>query len=440
MKAGFFNNSLISILPLFIFIVGFSSINKSEIAVYAIENYNFTIWFLVSFGISYLFLNDAFSVLITIVSTINTALGILFCIDFLDLKFSPITLPFIIIFLALSVLTNTYLMIAVHQNKKPLDHDAVHAVSKTLKANFRAVALTLATVMLILIFSVSNSESGYIKLIAVAGTVFLINSCLLLPLLCRLFLGNINEERMQDDLKLSFSEKVTFKLNQKIENYSAKIVWIISPIISNKKICFLIVFLTIFIGVLLYFDSNKMLFTNIDFQDNFVLILLLGYFFLLVFRYESYILAFVSVTVIGFNYLLLLEICNFLLYNSPILMFVSFIGSITIIAVGVFSQTDFAVNKSQNHYTIDDAILNGAAKIGSMLFVSILPMIFFLLYAVYSDQLINAAFADIISAAIILIFSSLCTLFPFPAFLKIALDFHKYLSKPKKKQIKSIYL
>lgn len=440
MKAVFFNNSLISILPLFVFILGCISINKAETALYGVENYNFTFWFLVSFGISYLFLNDTFSVLITIVSTINTALGIVFCIDFLDIKFSSTALLILIVFLALSVLTNIYLIIAVHQNKKPLDHDAVQAVSQVLKTYFKAVVLTLVTLMLILIFSLDTIEISYIKLIIGAGTVFLINSCLLLPLLCRLFLGHINEERLQDDLKLSFSEKVSLQLNQKIDDYSAKIVWIISPIISNKMICFVIVFLTTFFGLLLFFGSEKMLFPTIDFQDHFFLILLLGYFFLLVFRYKSYVLALAPITVIGISYVLFWNVCSFLLYDSSILMFISFIGSITVIAIGVFSQTDSAIKYSQNSHNINDSILNGAAKIGSMLFVSVLLMTFFLLYAVYSDRSANADCTDLIIAGTILISSSLCTLFPFPAFLKIALDFHKYLSKPKKKQIKSIYL
>ncbi|MFD1605463.1 hypothetical protein ACFSJW_02595 [Flavobacterium artemisiae] len=440
MKADFFNNSLISILPLFVFILGCISINKTEVALYGVENYNFTFWFLVSFGISYLFLNDAFSVLITIVSTINTALGILFCMDFLEIKSSSIALLILIVFLALSVLTNIYLIIAVHQNKKPLDHDAVHAVSQALKTYFKAVVLTLVTLMLLLIFSLDSIEINHIKLIIAAGTVFLINSCLLLPLLCRLFLGHINEERMQDDLKLSFSEKLSLKLNQKIDDSSAKIVWIISPIISNKTICFVIVFLTVVFGSFLFLTNEKMFFSGIDFQDHFFLILLLGYFFLLVFRYKSYVLALAPIMAIGLHYLLFWNVCNFLLYDSTILMFISFIGSVTVMTIGVFSQTDAAVNHIQNSGNIDEVILNGAAKIGSMLFVSVLLMTFFLLYAVYSDRSANADCTDLIIAAVILISSSLCTLFPFPAFLKIALDFHKYLNKPKKKQIKSIYL
>lgn len=439
MKNIYLNNSLISVFPLFIFILGCSCVIKSEMIYYIINNYDLLFWFSATFVCSYLFLSDIRSVLVSIISIFNTALGMLFFIDFLGIEFSSVIVIVIITFLSVNVLLNIFLLIVVHQNKKSSEQNCDNAVHKTLDTHFWAILLTVVSVAFFLIISLVIAENNTQKLILGIGLVIVINSCLLLPLLCRLFLHNINEQRMQDDLEFTYSEKMIIKINERIEYNAARFIWIISPVVNNKIISLITSIISVLAAWLLFFSNQEILLQEKIFEDRSFSFLLLLYFFFLVLRYRSYILALAPVIAIILNYGFFWVICSLFLSQSPLLLHITFLGSLIITSLGIFSQTDLVVSFQDKKFSNND-ILNGGAKIFNILFASVLVMTFFLLYAVYSDNRETTIFLDLIRSGIILIFSPFCALFPFMAFLKLCWDLKSNVNKPKKRRIKSIYL
>jgi len=436
MKIDSHNKAVIlSILPVFFLISGFLSLERLPITFYKIETYEILTMFIGLFAVSYLFLKDLVSVLISIGCSLNVMFGVLFFIDLFEVEYSSLLTAAIILSLGFSLLVNTILLYSVHQNKKSSETDAKLAVRQAVSVNFWTVVLSFITFLLLLVwgFQIQFVPFKDFVWVSAAGlSIAVINAFMLLPVLGSLSLGHINEERQQDDLKLSFSERILQKANDKIEKGITALVKAVSVVLTHKIISTLTAILVTACLVLELTIENA--------EDYYFMILGLVYFLFIVMRYKSYILASAPFLSLIFSYFLLSYVCKILVWNSESLMQISFFGGITIAAIAAFLQTDTAFGYYKNASKTQDAVVNATAKTFFMVLASGLVMVIFLILAVHFNDLHKESFQDLMVMGTFIIGSSVLTLFPGTALLKTAFSCYESFRKPNKKRIKSVYM
>ncbi|MFB9076730.1 hypothetical protein ACFFWB_04810 [Flavobacterium procerum] len=384
MKINYPNNNIvvITLLPVLLFVSGCISVLKNGIP-FSVDQNSLLILFLLTASASYLFLKDLISVFISMVVSLNTILGTFFLMDLFDVCLDNSDLPVFIVLLGVAFLTNTFLLLFIHQNKKPSEWNAVAAVTKTLSVIFPAVVPVL---LLLVLFSfsdlLSHHGNDFKSIISVGSLVLILNSVLLLPILSIKLLYHINEERQQDDLKLSFSEQLLLKINLKIDIAAKRIVWITSSLVSNKKTAVLVfAALAAFIGSVLVLQSD-LLFLIADSDDRILMTAFLVYFFALVYRYKSYALAMIPALMILSNYIFLTILCSFLNWESSQLIEMVFFGNMIVTALGAFAFTEMVIYNFKEEKMLSTVVLDAGTTIFRQLLASTIVMLVFVLYSV----------------------------------------------------------
>ncbi|RKR08936.1 hypothetical protein C8C83_0532 [Flavobacterium sp. 90] len=433
---------ILSILPVFFFITGSLSLFRFPLPDHIDTSYLMLLsaLYIVS---SYLFLMDSISVLISLACTLNVILGILFLIDLFKIEYSPLTILSIVMSVAFSALINTLLLFSIRESKKSWENDAKSAVSKAMKINFWLVILFFAAMSLLfslffLKYSIFTSRS-FIWMIAVVIAVPVINCMMLLPFFGFFGLGHLNEERMQDDLEPAFSEKLLVQFNARIEQTATVLAWIVSPIIYNKIIYFSITLLALIL-ISLFIPY----FLDIISEGNSGIIILTAavlYFLLVVLRYQSYVLALAPVLAIILNFLFISAVCKAISWNCKLIMDATFLCSIAVTVIGIYFQTDTAIHYFRKSSMIKDGILNATAKSLYVVFSAACVLIFVMLSSVYFTAAVGSvSYQELILSGTIISASSFLVLFPAPAFLCTFFSLDQYITKPRKKKIRSIYL
>ncbi|KAF2517171.1 hypothetical protein [Flavobacterium foetidum] len=440
MKINYANNIVvITLLPVLLFVSGCISVLKNGNP-FSLDQNSLMILFLLTTITSYLFLKDLVSVFISMFVSANTLLGTVFLMDFFDVCLDNSVLPIFIVLLGVAVLTNTFLLLFIHQNKKSSELDALAAVNKTMSVIFPAV---LPVLLLLVLFSFSDLLSNHgndIKWIISAGSlVLIVNSLLLLPVLSVKLLPHINQERQQDDLKPSFSEKLLMKINVKMDGAAKRIVWIVSPLICNKKMALLVfTVLAVVISSILIVESD-LLFLIADADDRVLMTSFLVYFFALVFRYRSYMLALIPALMIVSNFIFLTILCAFLNWRSSQLIEIVFLGNMVVTALGAFAFTEMVIYKLKEEKMLSTVLLDSGTAIFRQLLASSIVMIAFVLYAIYINQGKQISFFELFSSGIIVLAGCISIVFPILLFGIVFFNFHRYFVQPCKRKIKSIY-
>lgn len=441
MKLNYFDTIVVfTILPVFFFIIGCLVFMNNEMTSSINQSSDIFVLLLLTAAGSYLFLRDLRSVFIGIMTSVNTFLGTLFLIDIFEIKFDLAVIPAFSIVLAFGVLVNTSFLLYIHQNKKASDATPAKAVSQ---ASGILPAVFMCWIILILMtFSdlVSVVSNNFKRIIALGGLSAVVNVNLLLPILSNFLLGHINEEKQQDDLDFSFSEKKLNRLNQVLDDTIAKILWIISPIIYYKKIAIGIFVLFIaMVSFVLVINFEDLFFINTS-KEKFLAIAFLSCFFISVYRYKSYILALIPAIIIFSNCIFYAAFCNSLNWNSIFLSKTVFFGAMAISVLGAYSYTDQIIIRFKETKNLIDTLLDTSARVSYILFGSALTMMLFLLGAISMYGSESIFWMDIFWAGIIIMTSTITIIFPVPVIARVLFTFYQYVRKPRKKKIKSIYL
>ncbi|MEL1254113.1 hypothetical protein AAEO57_10025 [Flavobacterium sp. DGU38] len=441
MKKNFFSSSiLLSILPVLFFVLGCISLIKSSPALYEIDtDYLISLFLITALG-SYLFLKNMVSVFISFLCTVNTLIAVLFFIDLFQLEYSVFTAAAILVSLFFSVFLNTMLLCGINRYKKPSE-GALPAVEKTLTMHFYTIMLSLGGVSLLSLPAFYQNEHVFFPhftTVLISGSASaVINAVMLLPLLANCWMGSVNEERMQDDLEHSFSEKAVLQLNRSIEKAVGLLAWVISPVVDYKPACWLItLFTALSIACMgaVKFENNLSLGNS---QGNSLIILPIVYFLVVVLRYESYALAFAAVFSTLLNYFLLDALCQAFLSESEILKEICFYGSLIVSFIGTYLQTDMAFRCSKNNAVQPGTLLGSLSKTVYVVFVSMAAAVLFMVMSLYLSG--TPDLKALLRAAVITS-SSIILLLPVPAYLSVFLSLQELLLRKRKKKINSIYL
>ncbi|WP_281234055.1 hypothetical protein [Flavobacterium gelatinilyticum] len=442
MKTNFYNTAvMLTILPAFFFIAGCLSWVRMEETLHKFDMYELLFLFIVLFTVSYVFLKNSISVLISIGCSVNVMFGILFFIDLFEVQNSSLRTAAIIISLSFSLFINTILLSSVYQYKKPSDTNARQAVVMALKMNFWTILLSFLAVLLLLFWSYSQSQSDpdflpvpfkyFVWTFFAGASISVITAFTMLPVCSFFWLGHLKEERPQDDLTLSFTENKLLRFNEIIEKNIAYAVWIVSPAVTNKKISTLI---TIFAAVFTIWSIVG------NTEPFYFIIVSIVYFLFVVIRYQSYILALAPVLSIVFNYLVLTDVFKLIKWDSEDIMHISFFVSMTAAITAGYLQSNTAWRYYKNNFKIQDAVLNANAKTLYLILGSVIVSTFFLSLFVYSVSLHTDSLWDLFLMGAIITASGLLLVFPGAAFLNTALHYFESFRKPNKKRVKSIYL
>lgn len=439
MNADFYKTRVAkSILPVFFFISGFFSLGSPVVSSYEVFDSSFLIPVMLLVAGGYLFLKDSVSSIINLGCTVNVLFGILFFIDLFKVKYSPLAGAALIISLGFSVFLTTILLCCIHRTKQPFEREADEAVNKMILRNIWMIVLSFSALIL-LIFCFAYAGGALLKddFLIIAGAGIIVGSIMavtLLPLLSSLWLGHVNEERMQDDLELSFSEKMLMDFNLTIEKTAVFMLWIVSPLISRKPA--FIITAGVFSGFLGLIFYSPFIFQGNSMQG----IVLIIFYLAAVMRYQSYVLAFIPVLSISFNYFAVVVICNFFFSDSAVLAQFCISAAMIVTVITSYLHLDTALGYIKGNLNLHDAVLNASAETLYLVCAAITALLFLILPNLYLTDIIVMCWSDFLLAGFVIVFPAVILLFPAPAFLAALISIHNECTKPRKKRIKSIYL